>query len=198
MKNKILIGAITLAMLFIPGTKVFANNIDNVENLSINIDVIKNGYINTDNVNFRSGSNTESSINYTLNKLEKLDIIKSEGEWTKVNHNNKIGYVYSKYISYNNEKEVSLENSKKINVKATAYSGDTITSTGTTPKWGTVAVDPTVIPYGTKVYIEEFDKVFVAEDCGSAIKGNKIDIFMDTEENCNKWGVRNLDIHILA
>ena len=39
-------------------------------------------------------------------------------------------------------------------VSATAYSGDSITSTGTVPKWGTIAVDPNVIPYGTKVYIE--------------------------------------------
>ena len=50
-----------------------------------------------------------------------------------------------------------------MNVTATAYAGDTITSTGTTPKWGTIAVDPSVIPYGTKVYIPEFDKVFIAE-----------------------------------
>ena len=54
---------------------------------------------------------------------------------------------------------------ESMNVKAThPYAGDTITSTGTTPKWGIIAVDPSVIPYGTKVYILEFDKVFIAED----------------------------------
>ena len=85
-----------------------------------------------------------------------------------------------------------------MNVTATAYAGDTITSTGTTPKWGTIAVDPSVIPYGTKVYIPEFGKVFIAEDTGSAIKGNKIDIFMDTEEHCNTWGVKKIDIYVLS
>ncbi len=85
----------------------------------------------------------------------------------------------------------------KLDVEATAYTGDTITSTGTVPKWGTIAVDPKVIPYGTKIYIPYFDEVFVAEDCGSAIKGNKIDIFMDNAKNMNDWGRRNIDIYIL-
>ena len=40
----------------------------------------------------------------------------------------------------------------------------------TKPIWGTIADDPKVIPYGTKVYIPAFDKVFVANDCGGAIK----------------------------
>lgn len=84
-----------------------------------------------------------------------------------------------------------------LTVKATAYAGDTITSTGTTPKWGTLAVDPKVIPYGTKIYIPQFDKIFIAEDCGSAIKGNRIDIFMDTEAHCNEWGVKDIEIQIL-
>ncbi len=86
---------------------------------------------------------------------------------------------------------------KKVDVEATAYTGDTITSTGTVPKWGTIAVDPEVIPYGTKVYIPYFDTVFVAEDCGSAIKGNKIDIFMDNTKSMNDWGRRNIEIYIL-
>ena len=86
----------------------------------------------------------------------------------------------------------------KLDVEATAYTGDTITSTGTVPKVGhTIAVDPSVIPYGTRVYIPEFDKVFVAEDCGSAIKGNRIDIFMESEAKCNEWGVKNITIYML-
>lgn len=87
---------------------------------------------------------------------------------------------------------------KEMKVKATAYYGDTITSTGTTPKVGrTIAVDPSVIPYGTRVYIPEFDKVFIAEDCGGAIKGNKIDIFMNTYKECMDWGIKEITIYIL-
>ena len=88
------------------------------------------------------------------------------------------------------------KNGKHMVVQATAYAGDSITSTGTVPKWGTIAVDPRVIPYGSKVYIPQFNKPFIAEDCGGAIKGNIIDIFMNSESECYKWGRRTIDIYI--
>lgn len=89
-------------------------------------------------------------------------------------------------------------NGRSMTVNASAYSGHTITATGTTPKWGTIAVDPSVIPYGTKVYIPKFDRVFIAEDCGGAIKGSKIDIFMNSEAECNSFGRQNIEIQILG
>ena len=64
-------------------------------------------------------------------------------------------------------------------------------------KWGTIAVDPSVIPYGSKIYIPQFDQYFIAEDCGGGIKGNKIDIFMNSESQCNNWGKRTIDIYIV-
>lgn len=85
-----------------------------------------------------------------------------------------------------------------MTVNASAYAGHSITATGTTPKWGTIAVDPSVIPYGTKVYIPKFDMVFTAEDCGGAIKGNKIDIFMNSESECTTFGRQNIEIQILG
>ncbi|GAA0863029.1 3D domain-containing protein [Paraclostridium tenue] len=85
---------------------------------------------------------------------------------------------------------------KHMSVVATAYAGDSITSTGTVPKWGTIAVDPRIIPYGTKVYIPKFNQTFVAEDCGGAIKGNKIDIFMNSEGKAYDWGRKTIDIYI--
>ena len=86
---------------------------------------------------------------------------------------------------------------KHMSVVATAYTGDSITSTGKKPKWGTIAVDPKVIPYGTKVYIPQFNKTFIAEDCGGAIKGNKIDIFMKDESSVYNWGRKTIDIYIV-
>ncbi|WP_434799481.1 SH3 domain-containing protein [Terrisporobacter vanillatitrophus] len=93
--------------------------------------------------------------------------------------------------------EVSSSSKKSIVVSATAYSGDGITATGTKPQWGTIAVDPSVIPYGTKVYIPRFGKIFIAEDTGGGIKGNKIDIFMNSDSQSNSWGVRNISIQII-
>lgn len=87
-------------------------------------------------------------------------------------------------------------NSRRMIVEATAYAGDGITSTGTTPKWGTIAVDPKIIPYGSKVYIPKFNMTFTAEDCGGAIKGNMIDIFMNSNKEAYKWGRRNIEIYI--
>lgn len=86
----------------------------------------------------------------------------------------------------------------KMVVSATAYSGGGITATGTRPRWGTIAVDPRIIPYGTKVYIPKFNMTFVAEDCGGGIKGNRIDIFMNSSSECYNWGVRSIDIYIVG
>ena len=88
-------------------------------------------------------------------------------------------------------------NGTKMVFQSTAYCTGTITATGTTPRWGTIAVDPRVIPYGTKVYIPQFDKVFIAEDTGGAIKGNIIDIYMTSQSQAINWGRRNVEIVIL-
>ena len=87
---------------------------------------------------------------------------------------------------------------RKMQVKATAYAGHQLTSTGGYAKVNrTIAVDPRIIPYGSKIYIPELNYIGVAEDCGSAIKQNRIDIFMATESQCIQWGIRNITIYIL-
>lgn len=95
-------------------------------------------------------------------------------------------------------KQNSNVSKNKMLVSATAYSGGSITATGTRPRWGTIAVDPRIIPYGTKVYIPKLNMTFIAEDCGGGIKGNKIDIFMNSSSQCYNWGVRSLEIYIVG
>ena len=85
--------------------------------------------------------------------------------------------------------------------EATAYANDTITSTGSMPIVGqTIAVDPDVIPYGTTVYIEagNYSGYYIAEDCGGAINGNMIDIYMSTESECISWGRRDVEVYIMG
>jgi len=87
----------------------------------------------------------------------------------------------------------------------TAYTElDGITSTGTIPRVGTVAVNPNVIPYGTRLYICSADGSFVygyavAEDTGSAAMAGDIlvDLYMNSEEECEMFGRQELCIYFL-
>ena len=77
-----------------------------------------------------------------------------------------------------------------------------ITYSGTRAKKGTVAVDPSVIPLGTRLYIESLDGrsdygFAVAEDTGSAVKGNIIDLFMESEADVAAYGKRKVRVYIL-
>lgn len=81
-------------------------------------------------------------------------------------------------------------------MRATAYSipGGT-TATGDEAKWGVVAVDPNVIPLGSEVYVEGYGEA-TALDTGSAIKGNRIDLFMNSKEAAISWGVRYVVVYV--
>ncbi len=204
MKRKLIMSTLAMTVMLGFNTLAFAdttNHNDNKQNGNQQELIYNNGYVNSDRVNFRKEASTNSDIYKVLDKNTSVTILGYEGDWSKVSINDTVGYVYSKYITNGNEaiETSNIDTSKTVSldVKATAYAGDTITSTGTVPTEGTtIAVDPSVIPYGSKVYIPEFDKVFTAEDCGSAIKGNRIDIFMDSEAKCNEWGVKNITIYV--
>lgn len=82
------------------------------------------------------------------------------------------------------------------------YTYDT-TATGTKVHVGTIAVDPKVIPYGTKMYIVSVDGTLVygegtAEDCGPAIKNDRIDVFYHTFAECSKFARRDCYVYFLT
>ena len=82
------------------------------------------------------------------------------------------------------------------------YTYDT-TATGTKVHVGTVAVDPKVIPYGTKMYIVSVDGTIVygegtAEDCGPAIKNDRIDVFYHTFAECSIFARRDCYVYFLT
>lgn len=101
-----------------------------------------------------------------------------------------------------NAKGVPVDYKEKITVKATAYTHTGRNcATGVKPQPGYIAVNTKYIPYGTKMYIVTHDgkTVYgyaVAADTGAA-SSNKVDLFMDTQEECAKFGRRNVDIYIL-
>lgn len=73
-----------------------------------------------------------------------------------------------------------------------------LTKSGTTVTEGrTIAVDPKVIPLGSRVYIDGYG-VFIAEDVGSAIKENKIDIAVGNHEQALKLGIDEATVYLVA
>lgn len=104
-----------------------------------------------------------------------------------------------------------LSTARVIVCEASAYTAaadecwpyaDGLTATGVKCQVGVVAVDPRVIPLKSKLYIETVDGSFVygyctAEDTGGAIKGNKIDLAMNTKSDCFQFGRRKVKVYIL-
>ncbi len=103
------------------------------------------------------------------------------------------------------ENGVPLHYAYMISGRATAYCTGYITSTGTKPMQGTVAVDPRMIPYGTRLYITSADGKYiygcgVAEDTGGFIYTAKIpqvDLYMYSEDDAINWGWRAANIYVL-
>lgn len=72
---------------------------------------------------------------------------------------------------------------------------DAITATGTVATEGrTIAVDPSVIPYGTQIIID--GHIYIAEDCGSAIKGQRIDIYVADHQEALSRGIITREVRL--
>ncbi|AXF42226.1 cell wall binding peptidase [Bacillus phage Maceta] len=100
---------------------------------------------------------------------------------------------------------------KTITVVATAYTADPAENGGTyggvvktatgfnltaNPSAKVIAVDPRVIPLGSKVYVEGYGEA-MALDTGGAIKGNRIDVLMPNNKVSNDWGRKTVNVTIL-
>ncbi len=117
--------------------------------------------------------------------------------------------------NFTNNRGDLVRYSKIMDMKATAYTasfadtgkhpGDPafgITRSGLMAREGVIAVDPRVIPLGTKVYVESPGSApdygfAIAADIGSAIKGNLIDLYFDTTQQALNWGRRSVRVYIL-
>lgn len=100
-------------------------------------------------------------------------------------------------------KSSSKSVAKTVTVTATAYSKAEpgmghVTASGIdlndNPR--VIAVDPSVIPLGSRVYVEGYGEA-IAADTGGAIKGNKIDVHLDSVQACYNWGVKTVKVQIL-
>jgi 3D (Asp-Asp-Asp) domain-containing protein len=80
-----------------------------------------------------------------------------------------------------------------LTLTATAYSTEGTTATGLPAGWGTVAVDPSVIPLGTRLTIPGYGQG-VAADTGSAVAGSTIDLWFPTQQQALAWGRRVVQV----
>ena len=94
---------------------------------------------------------------------------------------------------------------KEMSVTATAYtaycegcSGTTYTGIDlrTNPDQKVIAVDPNIIPLGSRVWVEGYGEA-IAGDIGSAIRGNIIDVFLEHKQDALNWGRKTVTIKIL-
>lgn len=99
----------------------------------------------------------------------------------------------------------SQQAGKTMTVSATAYTAYCAGCSGTTatgqnlranPNQKVIAVDPRVIPLGSKVWVEGYGTA-IAGDTGGAIKGNKIDVFIPSQSAALQWGRKNITIKVL-
>lgn len=148
---------------------------------------------NTTVKELKSWNNMKSTV---IHPNQKLKIVKSD---TKLNA--KSEKKVAKTPSRSDDDNVV----KEFTVTASAYTANCngcsgITSTGINlkrnPDVKVIAVDPDIIPLGTKVYVEGYGYA-VAGDTGGAIKGNKIDVFFPTKSEAYKWGRKAVKIKIL-
>ena len=161
----------------------------------------------TGNINLRAKASTSSRILTVMKKNTKRTVIgvSKNKKWYKVKVNGKTGYVNCKYVKYSNSNSGSSSTKteslgqKKVklgNFKLTFYGGDTMTASGKRPRIKhTIAVDRRVIPLGSKVYIEGWG-TYYAEDTGGAIKGKIIDIFVSSEREANRIGIRHANVYL--
>jgi 3D (Asp-Asp-Asp) domain-containing protein len=103
------------------------------------------------------------------------------------------------------EKTVEKAAEKEITVEATAYTANCEGCSGTTktgidlkanPNQKVIAVDPDVIPLGSKVHVEGYGEA-IAGDTGGAIDGNRIDVFIPSESEAKQWGRKDVQVKIL-
>ena len=90
---------------------------------------------------------------------------------------------------------LNFREARYMTASAYTYTGHR-TATGQNPAVGMVAVDPSVVPLGTRMYVEGYGYA-VAADTGGSIRGDRIDLFMEERSQCLSWGRRTVKVYIL-
>ncbi|MBP2652947.1 MAG: hypothetical protein H6Q73_516 [Firmicutes bacterium] len=156
---------------------------------------------------------TNSNITNTVQSAVQQEVEKRIGDQAKQYKNAldilgsllKSGKLTPPSVMNNSSLDGAPRNWKKmLELTSTAYAPgvkdngkwNNLTYIGTNVRKGVAAVDPTVIPMGTKLWIEGYGEA-IAEDQGSAIKGNRIDLAFNSRQEALDYGIKNTKVYVL-
>jgi 3D (Asp-Asp-Asp) domain-containing protein len=159
-------------------------------------------HVSADVLNVRTGPGTSYGVLAQLRKGAAVNVLADAGNsWMKVNYNGQTAYVFRPYITPAAPAAPAV--AKEFYAEATAYtpweSTTGITATGynvkANPNVKLIAVDPKVIPLGSKVWVEGYGDA-IAGDTGGVIKGNRIDVLMPTTQQALQWGRKTVKVKV--
>ena len=212
--------SLAISLLSINGIYAQASILNNINSEAVKANYLEKKDLNTNIYDFNKDLNTNiydfnnDIYAVNINNIDKSINIdfKSKSE-TIINdlniHNKNIEEKkVDDALSTTNSDNIKIESNPTNNYKevytmmSTAYAGDTITYMGTTPVRdpdgiSTIAVDPSIIPLGSKVYIPGYG-LAIASDTGGLINGNRIDLFLNSEDECINWGVQTVSLYLIA
>lgn len=201
--------SLAISLLSINGIYAQASVLNNINSEAVNASYLEKKDLNTNIYDFNNHiyavniNNIDNSINIDF-KSKSETIINDLNIHNKNIEEKKVDDA----LSTTNSDNIKIESNPTNNYKevytmmSTAYAGDTITYMGTTPLRdpdgiSTIAVDPSIIPLGSKVYIPGYG-LAIASDTGGLIKGNRIDLFLNSEDECINWGVQTVSLYLIA
>lgn len=201
--------SIAISLLSINGIYAQASVLNNINSEAVNASYLEKKDLNTNIYDFNNHiyavniNNIDNSINIDF-KSKSETIINDLNIHNKNIEEKKVDDA----LSTTNSDNIKIESNPTNNYKevytmmSTAYAGDTITYMGTTPVRdpdgiSTIAVAPSIIPLGSKVYIPGYG-LAIASDTGGLIKGNRIDLFLNSEDECINWGVQTVSLYLIA
>lgn len=168
-------------------------------------------------LNLRKTAVASSEVLTSIPKNAQVEVIsKNTGNWYNVTYNGQTGWVSGAYllspppttlapvlISQQVSRGEPAQKVERRVMRVSAYSardkgmnGTGITANGEKVLEGrTIAADPS-IPFGTQIYIPELRKTFTVTDRGGAIKGDDLDMYMESQKDALKFGNRELEVQI--
>lgn len=209
-KKVIITGIIALSLSLVTPMATWAEEKDETVSITAQIETMKEAftealesktmYANKAGVNIREKPDIESKILDQTMLNTSFEVIGEYDGWSMITTEDGYAYVKSEYLS---DTETSLEYIGQFKIshyccepyKHICGDGKGLTRTGIPVHPGLISVDPNVIPLGSIVMIDGTE--YIAEDTGGMIKGNKIDMAVQTHQEALNLGVYYTDVYLV-